>query len=156
MDAILFGLKRADQVAIRFGHRVLAPFGLTPARFDMLFAVGRHWSTRQSELRRALGVARSTASRMLGLLERLGWVRRHARRHTRRVELTDAGRALLARTVRKVCGRRLPYRRVAEGIRVGPKSGDFVARDRFEGVLATFRKRFGDRATLCYPWYEDH
>ena len=156
MDAILFGVKRADQAAIRFGHRVLAPFGLTPARFDMLFAVGNYLSIDQNELRRELGVARSTVSRMLGSLERLGWIRRDVRRHTRRIALTDAGRALLRRTARRVCGRRLPFRMVAEAIRRGPKSHYFVARDAMEGLLANFRRTFGDHATLYYPWYLDH
>ena len=156
MDAILFGVKRADQAAIRFGHKVLAPFGLTPARFDMLFAVGKHLSLGQNELRRELGVARSTVSRMLGALERLGWIHRDERRHTRRIKLTDAGRALLRRTARRVCGRRRPFRMVAEAIRVGPKSHDFVQRDAVEGLLARFRQTFGDQATLDYPWYLDH
>jgi len=156
MDAILFGMKRAHQAALRFGHAVLAPFGLTPARFDMLFAIGEHLSIDQSELRRELGVARSTTSRMLASLERLGWVERTERRHTRRINLTAAGVALIRRAARRVCGRRLPFRMVARAIRVGPKSRDFVARGELEGTLWRLRRAFGDCATLYYPWYDDH
>jgi DNA-binding MarR family transcriptional regulator len=158
MDAILFGMKRGHQAALRFEHGVLAPFGLTPARFDMLYALGQRLSVRQSELRRELGVARSTVSRMLASLERLGWVERTPREHTRRIRLTPAGVALLRRAAWRVCGRRrLPFRMVAQAFRgVRPKSRDFVARGEAEGLLWRFRRTFGDHARLDYPWYEDH
>jgi DNA-binding MarR family transcriptional regulator len=158
MDSILFGMKRSHQASLRFGHKVLAPFGLTPARFDMMFALSRSYSNRQSDLRRELGVARSTVSRMLGSLERLGWVERAARRHTRRIYLTPAGAALLGRAVKRVCGGRVAYRMVARAIRVGPRSAsrEFMARGKLEGILYRFRRVLGDHATLYYAWYEDH
>ncbi len=157
MDSIFFGMKRADQVALRFGHKMLAPFGLTPARFDMLFAMDHGYSRTQRDLRRELGVARSTTSRMLASLERLGWVEREPRRHTRRIRLTDTGKALIRRAARRLCGcRRLPYRMVARAIRVGPRTNVFMARGDLDGSLARFRRTFGDGATLYYSWYEDH
>jgi DNA-binding MarR family transcriptional regulator len=72
--------------------------GLTPARFDLMYAIYRSyegWMT-QATLRRALGVSAPTVSRMLRSLEELGLVfRTRARRdrRTREVMLTHEGRA---------------------------------------------------------------
>lgn len=67
--------------------------GLTAARFDLLDAVYRRdmW-TYQSHLWRGLGVARSTVSRMLTSLERLGLVARRRDGRDRQVSLTKEGR----------------------------------------------------------------
>ena len=154
MDAILFGMKRAHHASLRFGHKVLAPFGLTPARFDTLYAL-LGYSVRQCELRRVLGVAGSTLSRMLASLERRGWVERGERRHTRRVSLTPLGYELIRRALRRVHTGRVAFRMVARAIRFGPRSLDFKERDDLDSVLRRFRRTFGDQATLSYPWHPD-
>ena len=62
MNAILFGLKRAFQASIRFTRPMVAAFGLTAARFDMLYAIKlAKYGIKQSELRRTLGVTAPTA-----------------------------------------------------------------------------------------------
>ena len=156
MDAIFFGLKRAHQSTLRFGHGELARYRLTPARFDLLFACtqdgGGMW---QSSLRRILGVARSTISRMLASLERLGFLERAARRYSRYIELTPLGRQVLRRAARRMMGRRLA-RRAVDGAFGRRPSVRFVRRGDLEGLLAVVRRRFGDVATLDYPWYLDH
>jgi len=101
MDELLFALKRAHLASNRWGLRLLAKFGVTPARFDLMRIVyERGSSIEQHWLRERLGVARSTLSRMLRSLERLGWVRRTRSEwdgRTRHVELTYAARSLVWR-----------------------------------------------------------
>ena len=149
MDEIIFGMKRGHLASARFGHRLLAPFGLTPARFDMLYAL-QNVGLYQTQLAQMLGVARSTVSRMLAALEKLGWVCRFRLRNMRIVSLTRAGAALLARAIKRVCGRRRPFRMVMQSIRDGSKVPDFVRHDAVVGTLHRLRRTFGDRATLHY------
>src|SRR5689334_22171797 len=96
MDSIFFGLKRAHQGTLRFARLALAPFGLTPARFDLLYAL--HTvpvrGMLQSLLRRVLGVTAPTVSRMLRSLEGLGLLvrrRSHPGARQRWVQLTEQG-----------------------------------------------------------------
>ena len=95
MHSAMFGLKRGYYAALRWGRRVLEGFAVTPARFDLMFVLreNRGWHV-QSELRRILGVAGSTVSRMVKSLEGLGLVKREPASHDRReriVSLTAEG-----------------------------------------------------------------
>jgi DNA-binding MarR family transcriptional regulator len=156
MDAILFGLKRAHHASLRFGHEVLAPFGLTPARFDVMFALHREGGfMAQRQLRRRLGIARSTMARMLVSLERIGLLERSPRQYTRSVQVTRLGAAVIRRAVAYVLGRYVAYRRVARAIRLGPRSSHLETRGYLDSLLSKFRQRLGDRATLYYPWDPD-
>jgi DNA-binding MarR family transcriptional regulator len=99
MDRVFFELKRAHIETVKFGRRVLAAFGLTPARFDVLYAIAESRMT-QAAVRRLLGVARATISEMLGVLEKLGFITRARAEEDRRtwvVWLTTKGRAVLER-----------------------------------------------------------
>jgi DNA-binding MarR family transcriptional regulator len=95
MDAVFFGLKRAYHATLKFTAPSLAVFGLTPARFDLLFALAQAGGrATQSQLRRVLGVARSTISRMLTSLEVAGIITRRraaADARQRDVQLTRTG-----------------------------------------------------------------
>jgi len=99
MDQVLFQLKRAHIESTKWGRRVLADSGLTPARFDVLFALDGAFEVTQVELRRMLGVARATICEMLTVLERLELVvRERARdRRTWLVALTAKGAAMFRR-----------------------------------------------------------
>ena len=95
MDPVLFGAKRAYYATLEYGRKVLAEFGLTPARFEVLHLLLDKCES-QRHLRGRLGLARSTLSRMLSVLEALGWVRRQDDifdRRTRGCLLTEAGTA---------------------------------------------------------------
>ncbi len=95
MDPVFFTIKRAYYATLRLTRRALAAIGLTAARFDLLdalYRLGTGASNLQSHLRRGLGVARSTISRMLGALERLGLVTRHRAGRECVVKLTPEGR----------------------------------------------------------------
>lgn len=161
MNAILFGLKRAFQASIRFTRPAVAAFGLTAARFDMLYAIKRFENCiRQSDLRRTLGVTAPTVSRMLRSLERLGLVSRvrptHRDSRQRIVTLTIAGLTCFRRAFRSLVRRRVIKRAFDAVLTVGlPASAWLVETDEAESVCRRIRRGFGDIATLYYPWHPD-
>ncbi|MBC7018091.1 MarR family winged helix-turn-helix transcriptional regulator, partial [Salmonella enterica] len=96
MHRIFFSIKRVHLRVIEIGKGMLAEFGLTPARFDMLRVVLAHepHGLLQSRLRALLGVSGATVSRMLKALEELGFVTRtpfHRDRRNLLIELTSDG-----------------------------------------------------------------
>ena len=97
MNAVFFGCKRAFHGCLRIARQLLAGFDLTPARFDMLTAVGQdhNQGCTQRELRTRLGVSAATISRMLRSLEELGLVdgcrQKRGDRRTRWLQLTLEG-----------------------------------------------------------------
>jgi len=95
MHPIVYGIKRAFLSSTTFLRRKLRrAFGLTQARFDVLYLV--HQGHRdQLEIRRMLGLTSSTISEMLQTLEKLLLVTRKVKdtdRRARVVELTTEGR----------------------------------------------------------------
>ncbi len=110
MDAVFLAIKQAHLATNVFSRRCLKGFGLTPARFDLLNllsndCVDGDWT--QSSVRRVLGVARSTLSEMLDVLEALGWVERHVNEQDRRtwfVSLTTKGLELVMQAYEQLVG----------------------------------------------------
>jgi DNA-binding MarR family transcriptional regulator len=98
MDAVMFHLKGAHLAAQRVGRTLLRPLGITPARFDLMNALGDK-GMRQSDLWRRLGVVRSAVCEMVRSLRALGWVKRvrAADGRTWLVQATRLGRAMLER-----------------------------------------------------------
>src|SRR5947209_2913413 len=97
MDAVFFSMKRAHLGGQRLGRWLLEPFGLTPARFDMLNTiVDCPVPITQSELTRRLGVVRSAVSEMVHALMRLKIVKRVRAADSRTwiVQLTVLGKRL--------------------------------------------------------------
>ncbi len=75
MTPLFFAAKRSFHSSLRVARELLAPFGLTPARFDLLCAISdAKRPVTQSDLREILGVSGPTISRMLRSLEDLGLV----------------------------------------------------------------------------------
>ena len=102
MHFVLFGFKRAHQATLRITRPILATYGLTPARLDLLQVLhGRERSyihLFQAGLRRILGVTAPTVCRMVQALERLGLVTRSRSpldRRQRVLHLTEHAKALL-------------------------------------------------------------
>jgi DNA-binding MarR family transcriptional regulator len=97
MHALVFATKRAHIRTVELGKALLAPHGLTPARFDLMYLVDRAFAPaghRQDWLVRELGCSPATASRMLRSLEALGYVKRTIDwmdRRRRLVHLTAEG-----------------------------------------------------------------
>jgi DNA-binding MarR family transcriptional regulator len=162
MHSAFFALKRAFHSTLRLTRTGLAEMGLTAARFDMLFALNEYRrGLLQGSLLRVLGVGRTTVSRMLGALEKLGLVKRTVvkrDRRRKRVELTALGRSRIA----------LAYRRFSlsgwaqlavdcalcteeSGYRPFDEVDCRVATTSFVAVLGRVRYAFVDRGTLHYP-----
>ena len=104
MNLVQFQLKRAHWRLWDFEAKLLAPFGTTPARLDMLQCIALHGAPTQSLLMWQLGLSAATVSKMLKLLDTHGLVRRDVdpvdlRRRIAR--LTESARELLAK-VRRV------------------------------------------------------
>ena len=80
----------------------LAPFGLTPALFLVLFRLRESDGVSSADLARTLGVRPQSIVDLIQPLERSGLIRRRqAREHRRilRISLTAAGARLLNRTI---------------------------------------------------------
>jgi DNA-binding MarR family transcriptional regulator len=163
MHAIFFGLKRAHHGVLRITRGALAKLGLTPARFDLLYAVFKSGlrGAGQSAVRRVLGVSAPTVSRMLGSLEDLGMIRREVHPGDRRrliVHLTKDGMRRIRRGVREFCGRGLAQLAVDSALCPDDWFDDMkclTATDECDGMLNRFRRAYRDVATLHFPWHPD-
>jgi DNA-binding MarR family transcriptional regulator len=168
MNAHFFGTKRAFHAILRVMRKPLSSFGLTSARYDMLYAIyggvpeGLEPSdclVEQSELPDLLGVHKSVVSRMLRSLERLGLITRERSAGDRRqlwVELTEAGVARLRDAAR--CLARASQRLLCTAICFGRRRDldeRFRHMDAYETYLRVVRREFGDSAWLAYPWHPD-
>jgi DNA-binding MarR family transcriptional regulator len=161
MHAIFFGTKRAFHGILRVTRKRFASFGLTAARFDLLWALIGHgnrcWPVTQSKLRRELGISASTVCRMLQSLEALDLVRREvdpADLRQRLVELTNKGFTCM-RAARKVL-LRVAKRLVNRAFTFGEDfEGCLAHTDTLESYLTAMRRRYGDTARLYYPWHPD-
>ena len=98
MDAVLFELKAAHLSVQRVGRLFAKPYGLTPARFDLMNSLGVH-GMKQSDLWKRLNVVRSVICEMVRSLMELGWVKRVRATDSRTwlVMLTESGRAIFQR-----------------------------------------------------------
>lgn len=96
MHAMFFAVKAANLRSMSFQRRVARGLGITPARFDLLWAV-KGSGGKQDALARCLAVSRSNVGRMVRALERLGWVtrRRDVDRRKRVISLTERATELL-------------------------------------------------------------
>jgi DNA-binding MarR family transcriptional regulator len=164
MHAIFFGLKRAHHGTLRITRDALGRMGLTAARFDMMYALklGPKHGSRQSALRRALGVCRSTISRMLTSLEKIGLVTRAIDRVDRRrkvVALTTLGRWRIAFAHRQLT--RSGWAQLAVDSALAGEGSKYhwsvpaqcIAATRLlDGLLNQLRRAYFDRAKLDYPW----
>ena len=164
MDNILFSLKRAFHKSVAFGRSILRHHGLTPARFDLLYLLfapeGPFGSLRQSKLRRMLGVAAATVSRMLDALEDLGLVTRWREitdRRQRNIRLTEKGWRTIRRAIHQtITNGSVPF--AVDNIitrRWWEDPETFTNRDLVASKLDYMRAQLGDSATLYYPWHPD-
>jgi len=157
MHFLAFRFKRAHLRTLALTRPKAAEFELTPARFDLLYAVSKYAFTLcpQAEIRRILGVARATVSRMLKSLEDLGFIVRTPSPFDKRckdVTLTDIG---LMRV--REC-----YGEVNLGDYVQEKyenafelSADdrFIRVDELHTAVSRVARWIGDTATLEYPTF---
>jgi DNA-binding MarR family transcriptional regulator len=156
MHSLSFQLKRAHHRVVAFGRSVLRRFGLTPARFDLLYVVYVRWEFRkrvydapaQTDLCRALGVTAATVSRMVGRLEKLGIVTRFGSRidrRTKQVALTREGLELLREAVDAIFEGEILERAYRRALRARRFT---VAK--LKETVEKIAKAFGDTSTLSY------
>ena len=162
MNAIYFGCKRAFHSCMRITRAGFASRGLTPARFDMMTAIGRKKrGILQQGLRKMLGVTSPTISRMLHSLELLGLVERHRSPYDRRQNhctLTEEG----VRRLREMT--KLVITSGAMQLAIDCALTENHAHDRVrcvtethaaETILMRIRDTFRDHAELTYPWQRE-
>jgi DNA-binding MarR family transcriptional regulator len=166
MHALFFGTKRAFHATLRILRKPLKTFGLTSARFDLLWILHSSYdaSARQSELRKKLGVTAPTITRMVKSLETLGVVRRERDRHDRRqriVQLTREGLARIRAAIECFMRGRVP-RKILDrafgrlGVRgMKPAAVIFQRMCEYEDLLRCMRDMCGDTARLHYDWHPD-
>ena len=155
MDQVFFSLKRAHHSVLRFTRPMLAEFGLTPARFDLLTVL--ELDPTQSGVQRMLGLARATVSEMLARLEELGLVTRMRFRRTKMIFRTRKAEQLMQRAW-DACLNSGYVPMTVDGVLTGfdPEIEPFVRRDRVESLCGRFRRAFHDFATAeIYAWHPD-
>ena len=103
MDQLFFTLKRAHHATLKYSRKLLAPLGITPARFDFMQAIALGECT-QFRLRERLGLAKASISEMLCELERLGLIWRMRARRTKVVFLARKGREVFRRVFEACIG----------------------------------------------------
>jgi DNA-binding MarR family transcriptional regulator len=162
MNQIFFGLKRAHHGVLRITRPALARLGLTPARFDLLYALHKaKWGVSQRSLRGILGVSRPTVCRMLASLEELGLVQRTLDYDSRRrlhVRLTEEGRRRIRKAIRHFI--KWGWAQLAVDSALCPErwhdeGACFCAMDDCDSTLNAFRRAYGDVATLYFRWHPD-
>ena len=102
MDSIFFHIKLAHYRALAFARQKLAPFDITPARFDLLIAIKQHeCGAFQTDLVAALGTVKSNISRLCRVLHELGYITLgfdgSERREGNLWSITQRGEDLIAR-----------------------------------------------------------
>jgi len=123
------------------GRRILQPFGLTDAQFNILMLLkyqSEEGKINQTELSRMLFVNRSNVTGLIDRLEKAGFVRRTAApsdRRTNYIELTEKGGGVLE----KACA--AYYERIEE-IMSALSESDCRA---LCGMLESIRKRLNEK-----------
>ncbi len=155
MHFLMFQMKRAHLRSLAAARPLSLRVGLTPARYDFLqvvatFKVG----PLQHFLWRALGISRTSASKMVRRLMELGLVQRRRAPHDRRtfiVTLTAKGDKHWRRTFLHLYKTRPFQRRFERAFTEGERSWKtFRAVDRLNDVLTKVAKHLGDTAATLY------
>ena len=165
MHVLYFDLKRAFQATLKVNRPLLDRHGITPARFDLLYCIHKeqYGTLRQSAVRKTLGVARPTVSRMVRSLAELGLLERkvdYADARQKRLGLSVAGKKIVRRVLRKLVRSDVVGRWVRRALSFPdpPPSKRWTNISliaELNSALGRFRRCFGDFATLEYPWHPD-
>jgi DNA-binding MarR family transcriptional regulator len=160
MHFLAFQFKRAHYTALRISRPIAAKFGLTPARFDMLYAIRYQMRVSQAQVARALGVSGVTVSRMLRKLEGLGLVRRATHKcvdgRMKSPRLTRLGRRRFFLTLDVLKSKLLQRKFMRASQWHSLSEAAFMAVDDLNTDISEMMKRLGDRAAIDYPtWHPD-
>lgn len=111
VEETLLSIIHTGNLLSKDGQRVLRPFGLTDAWFNVLMLLEHHCDEgrlSQTKLGRMLLVNRSNVTGLVDRMEKAGLVRRVADREDRRVnqlEMTEAGRRVLEKAYKEYFSR---------------------------------------------------
>ncbi len=89
-------VRRLSRVVTRKFDEALRPLGITPAQLSLLVIIELHGPVAPSAVARYLDIEKSTLSRNLRLMNAAGWIHDWSEGSEKRLELTAAGRKLLA------------------------------------------------------------
>jgi DNA-binding MarR family transcriptional regulator len=144
MDGLFLSTKRAHWICVRFGLPLLAKHGLTPARFDVLRNIYERpeMCADQAWIRKAVGVARSTLSRMLRLLVKLGLITRARSKLDRRTltcSLTEEGKQRVAGALHELVWSKLVSEVVERALSIAGEHPCDVDKEREAANFMLFR-----------------
>ena len=163
MHCLAFHTKRLHHSHLAHGRKLLKRFGLTPARFDLLFVMyqerrGRLMPFTQSELCRILGVTSRTVSRMIVGLEKLRILARRRSNVDRRekwVGITAGGLLLVRRAVHATVHRNVFQRIYAklfgEPERLRYRRDSFMHTDTMYMHMLELARLLGNTSENIYP-----
>jgi DNA-binding MarR family transcriptional regulator len=153
-------MKRGYLRGVSFARKLLQPFGLTPARFDVLFLLRKGWK-HQSAICRHLGLHPSTVSKLLKKIDDVLVYRNCDWENHREVvvKLSAAGRAALEAAAAALVDNGALDAYVEWAV-AGPnrhKAKRPVATLNFEEALLRLRRALLDSARLLYVFEpEEH
>ncbi len=154
MHAVAFAFKRAHLRTTEMARRCVRRFGITPARYDVLYAIFKGHAKRQRDLWSMFHVSRTTVSRMVAALETLGLVERSrpGGRASRSIYLTRKGERLVVEAIRG-CHRAmlLLFESLYLSVRHRLHRACKVAME-LEDPISWVAKEFGDRSWFSYPY----
>ena len=161
MHRVTWDVKRVFLRLAKVRRHLMLRWGLTPDRFDMLFAIRcerRFWFP-QRRLRELLGVCASTISRMIDSLVRIGFlVKRRIETDKRCCELhiTKHGkrtlRCMFGNLIKSGLARQVVGHALADDPDSAPSSDAKIARsvEDFEMTMAFFKMNLEDPACFDY------
>ena len=160
MNQLFFSLKRGFHKTVHHIWNLFPARGMTPARYDMLTAVERAGGCiRQSDLRLVLGVSPFATSRMVRILEKLGWVERGVDSRDRReilVRLTDAGEWEHGQQTSLLFVDSFDFTLGIDATRAdGAGHPSWEPTELLVKALHRLRRAYADFGSLDYGWWDD-
>lgn len=160
MHFLMFRFKRAHLRSLAIARKLYEEIGLTPARYDLLYVLG--WTPLAQEhqytLWRALGISRTSGSKMVRRLMDLGLVTRWRSKTDRRtfvVAFTEAGAIALRRAMLFLVTSRV-LRQAYELAFGNPTNAETAcAVQNLASTVDRVTRRFGDTSRNLYPSRED-
>lgn len=154
MNFLTFALKRAYWANFKAFRNAFAYFGVTAARFDVMYAIGNGLYS-QADVARALGVCRSTVCRLVKKLEKLGLVTRTRPKRDGRcfgVALHHDGVDVVCDFQDMLFRKRILLKTHGDAFKYFPqKAYDLI--ENVAGNLGALALNFGDHAELPFPSY---
>ena len=155
MNFLTFAIKRAYWSNLKAFRGAFRYFGLTSARFELMFAIGEARYT-QADVARALGVCRSTVCRMVHKLEKLGLVFRDDKKRDGRcfsVALTPEGAEALLDFTDTLLRKRILLKTHGTAFTCFRRQEPYDLLETMRGYAAVIAQDLGDRTALTYPTY---